>query len=192
MTAHVAECGVSGPKRDQLSQKLRPNLLSLKQFEKTYVLARWIRNLFMDIINRPSRHEADKVHSSSIDSRLASTIENHPTQASEVAAGQNSTGIAHTAYSDTEHSTHHARSQEGEDQSYFYDSNSYDAGTSPSVIMGNFVPNFITTEFLPPQHSGTDMQGNMNMIDFPSPSSLEYQSLHFLADLGLSGFSNYG
>lgn len=76
-----------------------------------------------------------------------------------------------------------------DDGTYLYGSNSYEQSTSPSVIMGNFVPNFITNEFMPPQ-GNTDMSG-MNMIDFPSPSTLEYQSLHFLADIGLSGFNVY-
>ena len=36
-------------------QKLRSNILSLRQFEQCYILARWIRNLFKNIIERPRR-----------------------------------------------------------------------------------------------------------------------------------------
>lgn len=35
-----------------LIQKLRSNLISLRQFEECYVLARWIRNLFEDTLTR--------------------------------------------------------------------------------------------------------------------------------------------
>lgn len=198
MTAHVAECGISGLVRDQLSQKLRPNLLALKQFETTFILARWIRNLFMDIINRPTRqavhrtrHQREHPHQNTDRSSLeqsplvnpsphSQSQHHHPNQSAHIA-----TSAGHSFSTSDQ-----VANASIDDANYFYDSSNYDPGTSPSTIMGNFVPNFITNEYLHPQQGGGDMSG-MNMIDFPSPSTLEYQSLHFLADLGLSGFNSY-
>lgn len=199
MTAHVAECGISSTNRDVLSQKLRPNLLALKQFETTYILARWIRNLFMDIINKPVRQALDQRSDQrdrgqntdshgrfEQDSSMTpeSFLRSHHQSAETSEQGTSST---HNSYSTGEGPPHTSAPDDG---TFLYNSNSYDHSTSPSVIMGNFVPNFITNEFLPPQQGNGDMSG-MNMIDFPSPSTLEYQSLHFLADIGLSGFQVY-
>ena len=198
MTAHVAECGISSAKRDILSQKLRPNLLALKQFETTYILARWIRNLFMDIFTKQSRqvlqqrrgdqqNQNQNVATSHVQDSSTTPehlINSHPQHTAISGTGTTSTDAS---YSVGEPPGHASVSESG---TYLYDSNFYDVETSPSAIMGNFVPNFITNEFLPHQYGNNDMSG-MNMIDFPSPSTLEYQSLHFLADLGLSGFNNY-
>ncbi|KIV93367.1 hypothetical protein, variant [Exophiala mesophila] len=197
MTAHVAECGISGLVRDQLSQKLRPNLLALKQFETTFILARWIRNLFMDIINRPTRQAVHRTrhqqehppntNRSSFEQPNPVTTSPH-SQIQHQLPNQNPHAVTSAGHSFA--TTDQVAPTSIDDATYFYDSSSYDPGTSPSTIMGNFVPNFITNEYLHPQQGSGDMSG-MNMIDFPSPSTLEYQSLHFLADLGLSGFNNY-
>ena len=196
MTAHVAECGVSWSRRDQLSQRLRPSLLALKQFEQCYVLARWIRNLFMDVINRPSQrdvhHAPGQVERQSLDSRIIEQPSSTPDSFTQNPATTDLSGTGSTS-TDNPYSIGDPPSQNltpsGDTSSYLYETTSYDPSLSPTgtsgVIIGNFVPNFITNEFLPPQHG----LSGMNMIDFPSPSSLEYQSLHFLADLGLSGFN---
>lgn len=204
MTAHVAECGISSATRDVLSQKLRPNLLALKQFETTYILARWIRNLFMDIINKPIRQALDQrsnqhKRSQNVDSHgppeqdssmtPESFLRSHHQSTVTSGSARASSSSTHNSYSTGEEPPPHTSGPD--DGTYIYDSNSYEHSTSPSVIMGNFVPNFITNEFLPGQHGGNSDMSGMNMIDFPSPSTLEYQSLHFLADIGLSGFNVY-
>ena len=200
MTTHVSECSVSGSRRDQLSQRLRPSLLSLKQFEQCYILARWIRNLFMDIINQPNRHEVhhplghdeQQNHDGRVIEQPSFTPDS-PSRNPSLTTTTDPSGPGTTS-TDNTYSVGDPPSQNlstsGDASSNIYDASSYAFSDSPTgtsgVIVGNFVPNFIANEFLPPQRG---MSG-MNMIDFPSPSSLEYQSLHFLADLGLSGFNN--
>jgi hypothetical protein len=198
MTAHVAECGVSPAKHDQLSQKLRSSLLALKHFEQCYVLARWIRNIFMDIINRPSRrasHHAQKREGNhDLDKRVVgqSATPESLLQHLRLPAGTNmpgSTIVSSYAVGEPTQQSHTTGTEAS--TVYMYDSSSYDPSASPtgtSAVMDTIVPNLITNKFLPSPH---EMSGMNNMIDFPWPSSLEYQSLHFLADLGLSGCSNY-
>ncbi|KNA98088.1 hypothetical protein FOXG_02524 [Fusarium oxysporum f. sp. lycopersici 4287] len=53
MMALAVDVKTSAPKSDQIFVKIRPGLLALKQFESVYILARWIKNFFMDILNRP-------------------------------------------------------------------------------------------------------------------------------------------
>ena len=56
MTAQYVGSHTSDTYKSQLLyQKLRSNLLSLRQFENCYILARWIRNLFKDIIDSPRK-----------------------------------------------------------------------------------------------------------------------------------------
>lgn len=43
---YASSCSSDASQRQLLLQKLRSNLISLRQFEECYVLARWIRNLF--------------------------------------------------------------------------------------------------------------------------------------------------
>lgn len=50
---------INPDRKSLLSQQLRSNLLNLRQFEKCFIVARWIRNLFEDAISRPTRAERD-------------------------------------------------------------------------------------------------------------------------------------
>ncbi|EXJ89678.1 hypothetical protein A1O3_02745 [Capronia epimyces CBS 606.96] len=55
MTVQHVHCGnpaLDGPERELLSQKLRFNLLGLKEFEQCHILARWIRQLFLLALDR--------------------------------------------------------------------------------------------------------------------------------------------
>lgn len=47
-------------KSQLLSQQLKSNLLSLRQFEQCYILARWIQNLFKDILQPPREAQAEE------------------------------------------------------------------------------------------------------------------------------------
>ncbi|KAF5976576.1 cutinase transcription factor 1 beta [Fusarium bulbicola] len=58
----------SAPQGDQIFAKIRPGLLALKQFESVYILARWIKNFFMDILNRPSPAETEEAQRPPINS----------------------------------------------------------------------------------------------------------------------------
>jgi hypothetical protein len=49
---------------EDLSAKIRPYLLALKQFEQVFVLARWVRNLFMDMTNRRQKAKRQSPHES--------------------------------------------------------------------------------------------------------------------------------
>lgn len=70
MIAVAADGGISSSRSDQLLCKIRPGLLALKQFEPVYVIARWIRNFFMDILNRSEPLADKQLH------RAGNTIEN--------------------------------------------------------------------------------------------------------------------
>lgn len=198
MIAHVAECGVSGPQRLRLSQKLRPNLLALKQLEQCYMLAHWIRGLFMDIIERPERSrteqkpglpkEAQHLDSSTVEGQ-STTPDGHPPNHSGITPGSNYLSGNSTTPTDHSFSVGEAPLPRhfpgGEGPSYL------DLSISQSPMetsLGSLFPNFITTDFFTPPYGVPEM----TMGDFPSPSSLEYQSLHFLADLGLSGYTEDG
>ncbi|OQU98289.1 Fungal specific transcription factor domain-containing protein [Cladophialophora immunda] len=193
MTAQVAECGVSGRNRQQLSQKLRPTLLSLKQFEQCYVLARWIRNMFMDIINRPSRPSNETTRTSEIpriDSRmnelqpLAERDLHSLAQTNMTISDSGTVPATETLYPfSEERASHNIASHDFS----FVCSGPYGQSASPTgYLIDTLIPNSPPNDFFPPLAS---FEG-VNMTDFPSPSSMEYQSLHFLAELGLCGLSN--
>ncbi|KAF5651869.1 d-lactate dehydrogenase (cytochrome) [Fusarium sp. NRRL 25303] len=62
MMALAVDVKTSAPKSDQIFVKIRPGLLALKQFESVYILARWIKNFFMDILNRPPPTDTEEAH----------------------------------------------------------------------------------------------------------------------------------
>lgn len=190
MTAYVAECGITNA--NQLSQRLRPSLLALKQFEQCYIVARWIRNLFMDITNRLNRTVArgrrPRLDHTSVYKQL---LPSGPQQATEsqfqtqlVDEDERRIQSTENAYSTGDPGS------AGEASSYVYESSPFELSLqSPTAAaaadFGSFLPNFTTHELLPQQFS-TDGTS----IEFPSPTSFEYQHLHFLADLGLSSLGD--
>ncbi|KAI1610996.1 fungal-specific transcription factor domain-containing protein [Exophiala viscosa] len=191
MTAYVAEGGISDP--SQLSQKLRPSLLALKQFEQYYIVARWIRNLLMDLTSRLNKTEARKRGHRPDDARIYRQVPSFRRQH----------GIeSHSQTQFTDNNEQRTQPTEnayvadnpgsgGDASSYVYETSPFDpsfespSGTSAAVL-GSFLPDFMTNDFISQQFSP---DGN-GTIEFPSPSSFEYQHLHFLADLGLSGLGN--
>lgn len=59
MTAYVADHDTSSSMQSvQLSRRLRPSVLALRQLEQCYTIARWVRNLFMEIMDRHQRRAA--------------------------------------------------------------------------------------------------------------------------------------
>lgn len=61
------------PDRELANIKLRQSLIALKQFEQCYIVARWIRILWTDILDRSSRKIKGHEHSPS-DSNLNASI----------------------------------------------------------------------------------------------------------------------
>lgn len=202
MTAHVAECGTSGAKRDQLSQKLRPCLLALKQFEQCYNLARWIKNMFMDIITRrPSRPVIERRrYEASTSKHNVQNANGNPAESVaqediDFVARDDSTNntLAQTAPSQENRYLSGDSGSTSQDLGALASACTYDHGSlDPSLEsplrtsttpLENFMPNFTDSDFPDPQYNE-----DLN-VGFPSPSSLEWQHLRFLADLGLPTFS---
>lgn len=163
-------------------------MLALKQFEQCYILARWIRHLFTDIINRQSRSNHESAYKpASIDERVAGEEKPFTTEGTFQEQSVTDMDGVHDFVPVTALPTD-SYSMDDSARTPFHDTALYDM-TAATPLMDNYVPGFFTNDFLPLRH---DMEGmGMGLGDFPSPSSLEYQSMHFLADLGLSGFGDY-
>ncbi|KAM0563179.1 hypothetical protein ACHAPJ_000895 [Fusarium lateritium] len=176
MMALAADGSTSPPNSDQLLCKIRPGLLALKQFEPTYILARWIRNFFMDIINRPesspeeimrqSRAAAEDADSQIIETR--STIASNETQMK-------------TPISLDQHN-YFTPNLGVEDTNLMFDTDArgddcHGGGLNQGI--SNYLPTYLTNGVFSYTHSG-------DVIDFPQPDSSQYQALFFLADLGIA------
>jgi hypothetical protein len=183
MTTHVANCGVV--KRDQLVQKLRPNLIALKQFEQCYITARWIRMMFMDLVKDPQqgrdhgREESAQPHSTSDDSEILSFR-------------NEGDGPASVPANDDFHLMGHTFSQGlFERPSSSYDSGRCDAspaaGAQSHLHMNSYASNSLANDFLPFMTGLNESDG----VDFSSVSAMDSQSLHFLANVGLSDFASW-
>jgi hypothetical protein len=146
-----------------LTQQLRINLLGLKQFEEQYILARWIRRLFTDILDRPNRPGTSTKSQNSVentnrtlrDQQIAHSWESIMLDNSLLKGDGGSTCLLSAAGSTT-------TAQQGTNS---------EACFWPELESVPFLPN----NFLP-------------HVDFPSPNSFEYQGLQFMADLGFAGF----
>lgn len=57
VSAHSSN--INADRKSLLSQQLRSNLLNLRQFEKCFIVARWIRNLFEGAMSQPARTESN-------------------------------------------------------------------------------------------------------------------------------------
>ncbi|KIV76821.1 hypothetical protein PV11_08681 [Exophiala sideris] len=196
MTAHVAECSAS--KREQLVHKLRPSLLALKQFEQCYITARWIRNLFMDFLGSAKLRagqrrktlgtQNDVDHQNTAGGPLSANNEHEASSEPRNGVPESMTALC----DESPYPVNGVQSQTQGDTSapYLYNSGSYDFSVSPGdmsqTIMSNLFPNHATNDFVSLHQPGVS---GMSTIDIPSPSTLDYQSLYFLADLGLPNFN---
>lgn len=165
MTAQYVESHVSRVSRDMLLRQLRPNLLALKQFEQCYILARWIRNLFIDIMDQAGRTSAAETpqgiqtpHAQPLLATDANTGSMCPLQQRQIPFPVSS----------------------------ILDSSSLNCGGSlgRQFFFDTQPPSGNTHDFAMPD-------GFQRHLDFPSPTSLEYQELSFLADLGFSTDNQY-
>lgn len=148
-----------------LSQELRINLLGLKQFEQCYILARWIRKLFTDILEKSNQQSGDHDTETGTNGGKTNTAMQPRSNPSESAA----LDISHMLQ--------------------------FDRTTNPSTIAyaPTIQPNGNASDIAlwgGHEDSAVLMPADfLPLLDFPSPSSLEYQGLQFLADLGFAGFN---
>ncbi|CAG1997840.1 unnamed protein product [Fusarium graminearum] len=178
MMALAVDGSTTAPRSDQMFAKIRRGLLALKQFEQVYNLARWIRNFFMDILNRSDSREGSR---------------------GEVPAASPPSNRNTTETRVPEEPTRHSDSQEGpahllagpssqESQRIFVASDltlgdttfmlGHDSG-DVDIEGGGFWPTYLANGVFSSTGSGDGM-------DFPQPDSTQYQAMYFLADLGLS------
>ena len=158
---HAERARVPSYHDHDLSVKIRPYLLALKQFEQVFVLARWVRNLFMDMTSRRQKRSArqgnDRPHLQHRDSAASgSSYETSPPDLYTAPTGYVMPS----------------------NPSFFADpfSGPMDLGQ----FVGDFLPNFSEEYgYSSRSSSAVDMQG------YPPPGSVEFQTLHFLTDLGM-------
>ncbi|KAI1053265.1 hypothetical protein LB506_012308 [Fusarium annulatum] len=165
MMALAVEVKTSAPKSDQIFVKIRPGLLALKQFESVYVLARWIKNFFMDILNRPTPFDAVETH------RPPPTLHGDDTTGG-------GTGLEMMSGTDEIPTTTASAGQATHDTTNFEDSNfGFEQGSGSEA--GGFWPTYLANGVFSGVQSSDDME-------FPHPDSFQYQAMYFLADLGIA------
>lgn len=190
MTAYVTEFG---HRREQLLQRLRPNLLILKQFEQCHVTARWIRMLFMDLLDR--HMDSEPKATTSVPAPQQENLQCDTSQENSVRVGtaqmppyavtrstnrlQDLDGTAdqHTFSTRVDgepNSSGHAEASSGLDGLH----NSQNVAESPKLLDPAFVDEFFSFPH--------DMHSENGSNTFPSPSTMAYQSMYYLADLGLN------
>lgn len=179
MMALAADGSISPPNSDQLRGTLRPGLLSLKQFEPVYVLARWIRNFFMDILSRSEPRVTDDVPQEPVEVQTGQ----HPITPQSVphAASAESDGAQHMGTTPIETGIDYSTPSLGVEPASFVfgDGNPGDAELTRGG--GGFWPTYMTHGVFSNSHNTGDV------MEFPQPDSLQYQAMYFLADLGIAG-----
>jgi hypothetical protein len=186
--------------REQLGKKLRPSLLALKQLEECHVIARWIRLLFMDFLERrgdrqdgQSRERTPQPSSrcppgASDDNRNRMDL----VSLAEHAAGDRTTSYTEASAVDGTPTGHRVAT---------YDDTTIITSTGPDDVQRSdgaeathwdfaHQPLFDSSisedpTFVDEFFSELPQQGNNASPGcFPSPSTMAYQSIYFLADLG--------
>ncbi|RSL78711.1 hypothetical protein CEP51_007952 [Fusarium floridanum] len=179
MIAVAADGSMSPPRSDQLLCKIRPGLLALKQFESVYNLARWIRNFFMDILNRSESHIGDKTARTQelIEPRQVQDGQPITPESVAQAPAENTTSATPISAEQPDYST---PSLNVEDSSFLFghDTREDECHHPELARVGGFWPTSLVSGVFSGSH-------NSDVMDFPQPDSLQYQAMHFLADLGL-------
>ncbi|GKU07562.1 unnamed protein product, partial [Fusarium langsethiae] len=177
MMALAVDGSTTAPRSDQMFAKIRRGLLALKQFEQVYNLARWIRNFFMDILNRSESGVGNQG-----EVQAAGPPDNGNTTELRVSAAS-----AGDSPNQEEPSHPLAGMSLQADQPTFVTS---DLGRGHSAFMlgqdsgdvsveeRDFWPTFLANGVFSNTSSG-------DAIDFPQPDSTQYQAMYFLADLGI-------
>lgn len=167
--ALAVDVKTSAPKSDQIFVKIRPGLLALKQFESVYILARWIKNFFMDILDRPPPTDTEEAHRQPTNSNggdaegggLGTEMRN--SSEDQVLDIQRNTPPA-------DQTTHDTTGVED---------NNFAFGQSSGFEGGGFWPTYLASGVFSGVQSSDDME-------FPHPDSFQYQAMYFLADLGIA------
>ncbi|KAG7419140.1 Cutinase transcription factor 1 alpha [Fusarium oxysporum f. sp. rapae] len=168
MMALAVDVKTSAPKSDQIFVKIRPGLLALKQFESVYILARWIKNFFMDILNRPAPDntvEAQRPPTSVHDDDIAGGG-----PSSETVSGTDQSHEVPTTTTSVGQATYNAIS---------FDDPNFTFDQSAGLDVGGFWPTYLANGVFSGVQSSDDME-------FPHPDSFQYQAMYFLADLGIA------
>ncbi|KAF4337288.1 d-lactate dehydrogenase (cytochrome) [Fusarium beomiforme] len=165
MMALAVDIKTAAPQSDQIFNKIRPGLLALKQFESVYILARWIKNFFMDILNRSLPNNKEDAERASQEQSLADGPPN-----TEIMSSSNQIHDLPTGSELPDQANHQPSGYE--DTTLMYDQ---DCGMEG----GGFWPMYMANGVF----SGVPSSATM---DFPHPDSFQYQAMYFLADLGIS------
>ncbi|KAF9766003.1 hypothetical protein IL306_001624 [Fusarium sp. DS 682] len=168
MMALAVDVKTAAPQSDQIFIKIRPGLLALKQFESVYILARWIKNFFMDILNRSDPNNSEDTQRVATSSQNEGLVDGPPNM--EV---MNSSNQIHDIPTATVLSDQPTYLTSGfEDTPAMFDQSSRMEG-------GGFWPTYLANGVF----SGVQSSDTM---DFPHPDSFQYQAMYFLADLGIA------
>lgn len=143
--------------------KLRPSLIALKQFEQCYIVARWIRILWTDILDRSNRKTRAHEH------QVAVSEPNSNTSLPMTSAQQQQTPFISP---DQTPSILYDRSSQMAEREYVSDERSE---MSPYPVAD--------------WSSLFSLDGYDAPADLPLPNTLEYHSLQFLANLGSIGYT---
>lgn len=181
--ALAADGSTSAPRSDQLLCRIRPGLLALKQFEPTYTLARWIRNFFMDILNRSESAPGEVVKQGHTTTETRQDVDTQPTSSEgrrNIPAASNETQMESPVSLDQP--AYFTPNLGVEDANFMFDQDTGGAGCQTGGMnqgVGGFLPTYLTNSVFSYTHSS-------DVIDFPQLDSSQYQALYFLADLGIA------
>lgn len=183
MMALAAKGSIAPPRSDELLRRIRPGLLALKQFEQVYVLARWIRSFFMDILKRSESPPANDSQPSHDLIMIGGTNEGQPITPESVSYGpmaETETSIVTPiSATQTEFSTTNLIV---EDPSYMVASDMEGVSRSPTAVTRGMSSLWPASWV----HGAFSNSHDSDLMDFPQPDSLQYQFMYFLADLGIA------
>ncbi|KAF5671935.1 cutinase transcription factor 1 beta [Fusarium denticulatum] len=165
MMALAVDVKTSAPQGDQIFVKIRPGLLALKQFESVYILARWIKNFFMDILNRPPAEEAQT---------QATNL-----NGDDVEGGGIGTEMRNCSVLDIDIQRNTAPANQATHDSTGFEDHDFAFDQSSGFEGGGFWPTYLANGVFSGVQSSDDME-------FPHPDSFQYQAMYFLADLGIA------
>ncbi|KAF4415227.1 Cutinase transcription factor 1 beta [Fusarium acutatum] len=171
MMALAVEVKTSAPKSDQIFVKIRPGLLALKQFESVYILARWIKNFFMDILNRPPHTDTEEAQ------RPPTAFNGDEAEVGGTGTEMRNSSADQVLDIDIQRNTAPAN-QATHDATGFED-HGFAFDQSSGFEGGGFWPTYLANGVFSGVQSSDDME-------FPHPDSFQYQAMYFLADLGIA------
>lgn len=170
MIALGADYSASPPEGGRLLNTIRPGLLALKQFEPVYVLARWIRHFFMDILNRSETRTGDET------AKAGETENGQPITPQSVSHASADQGVPYTGTPSP------ADNLTAENPNFIFGNGTQVIGSEEGDLLRGvreFWPTCMTDSVFSNNHTG-------DVMEFPQPDSLQYQAMYFLAGLGVA------